>query len=60
MKHTADKNCYCLTCKKELHHMGVAMHKTMHRRKKENCKIRYTSGDVCLFEYEDIKLPYLK
>ena len=37
-----DKTCYCGTCKKLFHFMGIASHRAMHRRKKEKVFIRYT------------------
>lgn len=38
--------CYCITCKKFYHRLGIARHRAMHRDKKENCTIRYSSGYV--------------
>ena len=43
---TNDKNCYCFTCKKELHYLGIASHRAAHRNRSEKCKIMYTNGDV--------------
>lgn len=40
-----DKDCYCYTCDKMLHHLGVARHRAMHRDKKEDCTIIYKYGD---------------
>lgn len=45
------KTCYCHTCKKELHYLGVAKHRAMHRNKKQDCKITYTHGDTYEYAY---------
>lgn len=41
--------CYCHTCKKYYHHLGITRHRAMHRDKRERCKITFTNGDT--FEY---------
>ena len=41
-----DKNCYCHTCEKAFHYLGITRHRATHRDKKENCKITYTNGDT--------------
>ena len=46
MRVTNNKNCYCYTCKKSFHYLGIARHRAMHRDKKENCEITYTNGDT--------------
>jgi len=51
MKVTAEKNCYCHTCKKEFHYLGINRHRAMHRDKREDCRITYTHGDTYVFEY---------
>ena len=50
MKATNAKNCFCHTCQKEFHYLGIARHRAMHRDKKEFCMISYTNGE--LFEYK--------
>lgn len=52
MKVTRAKNCYCHTCKKDYHYLGIARHRAMHRKKKENCEITYTNGDTYGHKYE--------
>lgn len=47
------KNCYCYTCEKEYHHMGIARHRAMHRDKKENYRISFSNGDTYLFKYSE-------
>ena len=53
MKTTIDKNCYCSTCKKEFHHLGIMRHRAMHRDRKENCTITFTSGITIFYKFED-------
>lgn len=45
------KDCYCFTCKKGVHHLGIASHRAMHRRREENCEIRYSTGKRLLHIY---------
>jgi len=40
------KTCYCHTCKRDFHYLGITRHRAMHRDKKEDCKITYTHGDT--------------
>ena len=51
MKVTKDKNCYCHTCQKYFHYLGINKHRAMHREKREDCKITYTHGDTYNFKY---------
>jgi hypothetical protein len=51
MKVTNSKNCYCYTCEKEFHYLGIARHRAMHRDRKEDCRIEYTNGDVYNHNY---------
>jgi len=46
MKVTKDKNCYCHTCKKYFHYLGIARHRVAHRDAEEVCRITYTNGDT--------------
>lgn len=50
-----EKTCYCRTCKKDLHYLGVARHRAMHRDKMEDCEITLTSGDTYVWRYSKIK-----
>lgn len=45
------KTCYCHTCDKPFHWLGINRHRAMHRDKKENCKITYSKGDTYEFEF---------
>ena len=50
---TKDKNCYCWTCDKDFHYLGIAKHRASHRDKKEDCKITYTNGDTRIFKFSE-------
>ena len=41
---TRAKECYCHTCRKWFHYLGINRHHAMHRDKRENHKITYASG----------------
>ncbi len=51
MRVTRDKNCYCHTCKKDFHYLGITRHRMAHKERKEDCKITFTHGDTYLYEY---------
>ena len=53
MKVTKDKNCYCFTCKKLFHYLGIAGHRMAHKRRKENCEISFTNDDTYFYNYAD-------
>jgi hypothetical protein len=46
MSHHAFKTCYCHTCDRAFHYLGIARHTAMHREKREVCKVTYTNGDT--------------
>lgn len=46
MKVTDEKECYCATCDKWFHYLGIASHRAMHRRKSEAFKIVMTDGTI--------------
>lgn len=45
-------SCYCYTCGRHYHAMGIARHRAAHRDKKERCKIRFTYLDVKEWRYD--------
>ena len=51
MRVTREKNCYCHTCEKEFHYLGITRHRAAHRDKQEDCKISYTNGDTYIYEF---------
>ena len=46
MRVTNAKNCYCYTCNKDFHYLGIARHRRSHLDHNEECKIQYTNGEV--------------
>lgn len=50
---TREKECYCHTCKKDFHYLGITRHRVMHRDKKENCTITFTYGDTYTWNYAE-------
>ena len=55
MKVTRAKNCFCHTCDKAFHYLGINRHRAMHREKFEDCTITYTYGDKYTFKYSERK-----
>ena len=49
------KNCYCYTCYKDIHRLGIARHRAMHRDKKEDCKITYEDGTTINYRFSEDK-----
>lgn len=41
--------CYCYTCNRSIHSLGIMGHRGAHRRRGENCKIRFSTGEI--YEY---------
>lgn len=37
-------DCECVTCGRELHHLGIMRHRAMHRDRKEDCIIIFSDG----------------
>lgn len=50
-----DKDCYCYTCERGFHHLGVARHRAKHRDNGENCRIQYSDGRITFYNYEGRK-----
>jgi len=48
---TTGKNCYCHTCEKPFHYLGITRHRAMHKDRREDCKITYTDGDTYLHRF---------
>ena len=45
------KSCYCWSCDKDFHPLGIMSHRTIHKKKKEDVKISYTNGDTYIHAY---------
>ena len=54
MRVTNEKNCYCHTCNKPLHYLGITRHRKAHLDKNESCEITYTNGKT--FIHKALKL----
>lgn len=54
MRVTKDKNCYCHTCGREFHYLGINSHRAMHFRRREDCDITYTHGDRRYFSFSKV------
>ena len=60
MRVTREKNCYCYTCEKSFHYLGITRHRKMHKDRKEDCTIRYTHGDTYDHKFSKISNKPLK
>lgn len=45
------RTCYCYTCKRAFHYLGIARHRAAHRERLETCIIRYSNGDRYVHKY---------
>lgn len=54
-KSTNEKGCFCWTCGKDFHAMGIARHRKAHRERFEDCKITYTGGETWTYKYSDLR-----
>lgn len=43
---TSEKNCYCHTCKRFFHYLGIANHRKKHTDAGETVEITYTNGNT--------------
>lgn len=46
-----NKTCYCWTCNKFFHYLGIARHRAMHRDRKENCTISYGDCETITHQF---------
>lgn len=42
MKVTKDKNCWCCTCGRAFHYLGITNHRLWHRNRRQDCTITFT------------------
>jgi hypothetical protein len=54
---TRAKECYCHTCDKYFHYLGITRHRAMHRDRHEKCKITFTHGDTYSWDYRIKEQP---
>lgn len=38
------RDCYCYECDEKYHHLGIASHRAVHRRRNETVRIKYSDG----------------
>lgn len=55
MKVTKHKECFCHTCDKFFHYLGIARHRMGHRKRKEDCEITFTHGNQIKWSYSKDK-----
>lgn len=55
MRVSRTKDCYCHTCKKDFHYLGITRHRAAHRDRFEDCTITFTYGDTATWEYSKRK-----
>lgn len=55
MRVTNAKECYCHTCDKWFHYLGITMHRAGHRNRNEDCTITFTHGDTGTWNYSKNK-----
>lgn len=46
------KTCYCNTCNRSFHPLGIMRHIAMHRDRCENCIVTFTYGDTYKYNFE--------
>lgn len=60
MKEPKKKDCKCHTCNKEYHSNGIAAHRAMHERKKQNCEITYSTGETITHFFPVLRITVRK
>lgn len=50
-----NKYCYCQTCKRLIHYLGITRHRAMHRDKREDCVITFTTGKTEKYNFSGKK-----
>ena len=46
-----DPDCYCLTCDRDIHHLGIMSHRAAHRRRNEDCTIEFSDGRTVSYNF---------
>ncbi len=41
-----EADCYCATCDRWFHRLGIMSHRAAHRRRNEDCRIEYSDGRI--------------
>lgn len=50
-------DCLCVTCDKDIHHLGIMSHRAMHRRRYEDCTIEFSDGRTVIYRFSESKKP---
>ena len=50
-----EKTCYCHTCEKWFHWLGINRHVAMHRDKRERCQVTFTYGDRYIYKFDELE-----
>ena len=45
------KFCYCYTCEKHFHRLGIASHRASHRNRMEDCRILLSDGSIRTYHF---------
>ncbi len=45
-------DCYCHTCDRDIHHLGIMSHRAAHRRREENCRITFSDGRTVSYKFQ--------
>ena len=53
------KDCYCHTCDKWFHHLGIASHRASHRQRLQDCEITYANGETFTHDFSNIVRPQM-
>lgn len=48
-------DCVCLTCDRDIHHLGIMSHRAMHRRRLEDCSIVFSDGRTVKYNFSKSK-----
>lgn len=48
-------SCFCHTCNRVFHPLGIASHRAAHRDKYQDCEITFSNGDRRRWEYSKRK-----
>ena len=48
-----EKTCYCHTCEKWFHWLGINRHVAMHRDKRERCQVTFTYGERYIYKFDE-------
>jgi len=48
------KDCECLTCDREIHHLGIMRHRAMHRDRREDCRIVFSDGRCVWYAFSKV------